>query len=138
MPKLIPNLMKRLKHVPPIKLQHSPYPAPHIDHEMKTQALLPEDESPLLPEQSVKFIQSMVGATLCLSRIIDSTLLVGHNKLSMQQTIGTTMTLSLAKFMLDCVSSNLNPSTTYCKFDMQLWIFSDVSYLSVSKSRSRV
>ena len=40
--------------------------------------------------------------------------------------------------MLDYVTSNPNPSITSCKHDVQLWVVSDASYLSVSKSRSRV
>ena len=129
---------EKLKHVPPIKLQHSTYPDPHIECVIKTQAPLPEDESPLLPSQGVKFIQSMIWATLCLARIIDSTLLVGCKEIATQQTTATTKTLSLAKFMLDHMSSNPDPFIKYCKSDMQLWVVSDYSCLSVSKSRRRV
>ena len=48
-PKHIPNFMKNLRHLSPVKLQHSPYPVPQIKHGMKVQAPLPEDESLLLP-----------------------------------------------------------------------------------------
>ena len=40
--------------------------------------------------------------------------------------------------MPDCMSINPDPSTTHHESDMQLWIVSDASYSSVSKSRSRV
>ena len=36
------------------------------------------------------------------------------------------------------MATQLNPSITYKKSDMQYWISSDSSYLSASKARSRV
>ena len=56
----------------------------------------------------------------------------------MQQTIATTKTLSSCEFMLDCIVSNPDPSTTCNKSDVQLWVVSDASYSSASKSRSGV
>ena len=92
----------------------------------------------MLPSQGIKHIQSIIGATLYLARIIDSTLLVGCNEIAIKQATATTKTLSLAKFMLDYMISKPDPSITFVKSDTQLWIVSDASYLSVSKSRSRV
>ena len=138
MPKHVPNLIKKLEHVPPLKLQHSPYPAPQIQCGSKVQKPISEDDSPLLPSQGIAHAQSVIGATLCLARIIDSTLLVGCNEIAIKQTTATIKTLSLAKFMLDYMISNPDPSITFVKSDMQLWIVSDASCLSVSKSRSRV
>ena len=40
--------------------------------------------------------------------------------------------------MLDCMISNPDPSTTCCESDMQLWVVSEESCSSASKSRSRV
>ena len=128
MPKNISNLMQKLKHVPPLKLQNIPYPALQIKYGMKRQAPLPEGESKLLPKQGVKLIQSTIGATSCLALIIDSTLLVSCNKIATPQTTATTKTLYLAKFMIDCVSSNPDPSITHYESDMQLWVVSDASY----------
>ena len=102
------------------------------------QAPLPEDESTLLPSQGIKHVESIIGATLRLARIIDSTLLAGCSEIAMQQITATTKTLSLAKFMLDYISSNPDHSTTHYESDMQLWVVSDTSYLSASKSISRV
>lgn len=124
--------------ISPLKPQHSPYPAPQIQHGSKVQKPISEDDSPLLPSQGITYIQSVIGATLYLARIIDSTLLVGCNEIAIKQTTATTKTLSLAKFMLDYMTSNPDPSITFLKSDMQLWTVSDASYLSVSKSRSRV
>jgi len=138
MPSYIPNLVKKLQHVPPLKPQHSPHPAPQIEYGSKIQEPLPEDDSPLLPAQGITYIQRIIGAALYLARIIDSTLLVACNDIAIKQTAATTKTLSLAKFMLDYMISNPDPSITFFKSDMQLWVVSDASYLSVSKSRSRV
>ena len=83
-------------------------------------------------------MQSIIGATLYLAQIIDSTLLVGCNEIAIKQTTATTKTLSLAKFILDYMISNPDLSITFVKSGMQLWIVSNASYLSVSKSQSRV
>ena len=64
MPKHVPNLMNKLKHVPPLQLQNSPYPAPHIEYGKKIQTPPPEDESPLIPAQGVKFTQNTIGEAL--------------------------------------------------------------------------
>ena len=56
MPKYVPNLMKRLKHLPPLKLQNSPYLAPFIEYGKQTQTPLPEDDYPLLPVQGIKLV----------------------------------------------------------------------------------
>ena len=80
----------------------------------------------------------MLGSASCLARIIDSTLLDVWNKLHMQQTTATAKTLSSYEFMPDCMVSHPDPSITYYKYDVQLWVVSDASYLSMSKSRSRV
>ena len=79
-------------------------------------------------------MQSIFGVTLYLVQIIDSTLLVGCNKIAIKQTTATTKTLSLAQFILDYIISNPDSSITFVKSDMQLWIVSDTSYLLVSKS----
>ena len=137
MPTCIQNLMNKLKHVPPLRPQNSPYPTPCIECGKKIQKLLPEDESPLIPEQGVKFTQSTIGAALCLARIIDSTLLFACNVIATQQTKATTKTLSSCEFVLDHTSSNPDSSMAHCESDMQLWVVSDASHLSVSKSRSK-
>ena len=53
MPKYVPNLIKKLQHVPPLKPQHSPYPAPEIQCGSKVQKPISEDDSPLLPSQGI-------------------------------------------------------------------------------------
>ena len=56
MPKYIPNLIKKLQHVPPLKPQHSPHPAPQIEYSSKIQKPIPEDDSPLLPKEGITYI----------------------------------------------------------------------------------
>ena len=60
MPKQIPNLMNKLKHVPPLQPQNGHHPVPCIECGKKIQTPPPEDGNPLLPEQGVKFMQSMI------------------------------------------------------------------------------
>ena len=71
MPKHVPNLIKRLRHVTPLQPQKSPYPVPHVECGKKIQTSPMEDDNPLLPAQGVKLIQNIIEAALCVVRIID-------------------------------------------------------------------
>ena len=95
MPGYIPNLLKKLNHVTPSIPQFSPNPTPHITYRTKVQLAKGEDTSPLLDSKGIKLIQSIIGATLYIARILDMTLLVTCNDIGIQQTKSTMNTLNL-------------------------------------------
>jgi len=138
MPGYIPKLLNKLKHIAPSTPQFSPNPSPHITYGAKIQLAKDEDTSPPLDSKGIKLIQSIVGATLYIARILDMTLLVTCNDIGIQQTKSTTNTLNLTSWLLDYMATYPNPSITYKASDMVLWVSSDSSYLSVTGSRSRV
>ena len=70
--------------------------------------------------------------------MIDNTLLVTCNDIGRQQLSATENTYHLCQYMLNYMASHPNPSITFYKSDMQLWVVADTSYLSVPKARSRV
>ena len=138
MPGYIPKLLDKLKHLQPSLPQYSPNPAPHITYGTKVQLAKEVDKSPPLDEQGIKLIQSIVGATLYIARILEMTLLVTCNDIGIQQTKSTMNTLNLTSWMLDYMATYPNPSITFKASDMILWVSSDSSYLSVPGGRSRV
>ena len=70
--------------------------------------------------------------------MIDNTILVACNNLRIQQNSVTSNTLNLCIWLLDYLYIHPNPSITFKKSNMQYWISSNSSYLSVSKEQSRV
>ena len=138
MPGYIPKLLDKLKHLQPSLPQYSPNPAPHITYGTKVQLAKEVDKSPPLDEQGIKLIQSIIGATLYIARILEMTLLVTCNDIGIQQTKSTMNTLNLTAWMLDYMATYPNPSITFKASDMILWVSSDSSYLSVPGGRSRV
>ena len=74
-----PKLLNKLKHIQPLLPQCSPNPTPHITCGAKVQLAKDVDKSPPLEKQGIKLVQSIVGATLCIARILEMTLLVTCN-----------------------------------------------------------
>lgn len=137
MPGYIPKLLNRLKHIAPSTPQCSPNPSPHIAYGAKVQLAKNDDTSPKLDSKGIKLVQSIVGATLHIARILEMTLLVTCNDIGIQQNKSTTNTLNLTSWLLDHMATYPNPSITHKASDMVLWVLSDSSYLSVTGSRSR-
>ena len=95
MPGYIPKLLNKLKHIAPSLPQYSPNPSPHITYGAKVQLAKGEDTSPPLDGKGITLIQSIVGATLYIARILEMTLLVTCNNIGIQQTKSTINTLNL-------------------------------------------
>ena len=71
------------------------------------------------------------------ARAIDATMLPALGSLATQQAAPTENTMTLAKQFLDYADTHLDAIITYHASDMVLSAYSDASYLSESKSRSR-
>jgi hypothetical protein len=137
MPGAIPKFLEKLHHQAPTKKQFSPHPAPTITYGTKIQTAL-VDNAPILNKKDNTLVRKIVGFALYMARMLDMTSLVSCNEISLQQCDATTKTLNLCSWLLDYLSTYPNPSITFKRSDMILWISSDSSYQSVSKSRSRV
>jgi len=70
--------------------------------------------------------------------MLDMTELVACNEIALQQCDSTTKTLNVCAWLLDYMSTYPKPSITFKRSDMILWVSSDSSYQSVTKSRSRI
>ena len=98
----------------------------------------PEDDTPLLPEERLKFIQQVVGVFLYYAIAIDNTLLVALSNIGPEQSRATSKSMDEVQHLLDYLASNTNATIRYHASGMILFIHSDASYLSVTKARSRV
>ena len=136
-PGYYPAILERFNHPLPSKLQYSSYPASQVLYGSTIQYTT-NDESPKLDAKNIKLVQSIVGSILYGARLIDNTVLVAINEIGSQQAHSTTNTLNLCSWLLDYIATYPNPSITFKRSNMILYIASDSSYLSVAKSRSRV
>lgn len=138
MPGYIPALLNKFQQSRTFKQQYSPHPAPNMIHGAKTQWVHEEKSLPILDKEGIKLAQQIIGGALYLGRIIDSTILVTCNEITLNQNKSTMKTLNFCTWLLDYMATYPNPSITYHRSDMQLHISSDSSHLSVINGRSRV
>ncbi|MGL5499878.1 MAG: Ty1/Copia family ribonuclease HI, partial [Plesiomonas shigelloides] len=98
----------------------------------------PEDETPILDKAGIKRIQQVVGVFLYYARAIDLTMLVALGTIATTQAKATENTRKAAIRLLNYAASHPNATIKFIASDMQLKVFSDASYLSEPKARSRV
>ena len=103
----------------------------------KVQAPPPPDTSDELTPSEVTEVQSIVGGCLYYSRMIDLPTLAGVGDLASEQAQKKRSILAKVDRLLAYLSANPDTKITYHASDMVLSAFSDGSYLSVARSRSR-
>jgi hypothetical protein len=138
MPGYIKRALERFAHPKPTRPQHSPHAwtAPHYGSGAQFE---PDeiDTTPLEPS-GVKKLQQVIGVLLYYARMIDNTMLVAINTLSMQQSSATTSTMNALVDLLNYCATHPEAKICYKASDMILHIVSDASYLSAKGSRSRL
>lgn len=117
-----------MRYQAPTKPQYSPHPAPTITCGSKLQQAMKEDDSPTLDKTGNNIVRSIVGAALFIGRFIDMTLLVACNEIALDQTNSTMSTMNLCTWLLDYMHTYPDPSITFKKSDMILWVSSDSNY----------
>ena len=138
MPGQMPKLLQALQHPDPTTPCYAPCPAPEIKCGQRIQAAIGDDNAPILAKKENTLVRRIIGSVFFFARMLDLTLLMPVNDLALQQSNSTTTTLNLCTWLLNSIATYPNPSITFKKSDMILWISSDSSYLSVPKARSRV
>jgi hypothetical protein len=96
-----------------------------------------ELEPPAAPDYVKKRIQQIIGVFLYYARAIDETMLAALNKLASQQADPTKELENDVDHFLQYAASYPSVSIIYKPSDMRLFVHSDASYLSETKSRSR-
>jgi hypothetical protein len=103
----------------------------------KIQAPHPKDSSPLLDPLAVKEHQSIIGAGLYFARICDLEILTAVGDLGSEQAEHRSSLTAKVDQFLSYLFANEDASITYHASDMILNAYSDGSYLSVIRARSR-
>jgi hypothetical protein len=138
MPNSVQKALQRFHHIKPTKLQHQPYPHVKIIYGAKTQYKAVPAESPTLDKAGTKFIQEVTAVFLFMVQAINRRLLPELSAIASEQASPTEETMQKCKLFLDCMATEPEMILTYHASDMVLAVHSDASYLSETRSRSRV
>jgi hypothetical protein len=98
----------------------------------------PEDQSPPLDKQGIKFLMKVVGTFLYYARAVDLTMQVALGTIAAAQANGTEATVDAAIHLLNYAATHPDAVLRFTKSDMKLHIVSNTSYVSEPKARSRV
>ena len=137
MPGYVTSALLRFRHQLKNKKQLSPHHHVTPTYGAIVQFSEPEDDTPLLPEERIKFIQKVVGVFMYYYTAIDNTLLVAVREIGSEQYRATFKTMDEVQQLLDYLASNPNATISFHASGTILFIHSDDSYLSVTKARSR-
>jgi len=137
MPTYIESVLHRLHHPHPKRKQHAPHRWNTPTYGAKVQYATSDDDAPLLDPPSLTRVQQIVGMLLYYAMAIDNTMLVALGSIAGQQAKATTSTMTAANWLLDYAASNPIARIRYHASGMQLYTYSDSSYLSEPKARSR-
>jgi hypothetical protein len=97
----------------------------------------PEDTSQKLTPSKKKYIQEVIGVFLYYGRAVDSTMLAALSAIASVQAQPTEETMTCCKHFLDYAATHPDAILTYKRSDMVLVVYSNASYLSKPKARSR-
>ncbi len=137
MPGYIKKILKKYKHPMPTLPQHCLYsPAPK-QYGPKAQTPLPVNILPKLSPEEIKEIQRVIGSIQYYARAVDITVLMALSSIAIEQSKGTTNTMTKTKQLLDYLATYPNATIRFHASDMIINIHSDASYLSESDACSR-
>ena len=136
-PGYITAALLRFRHMSPIIHKYSPHRHVAYTYGAAVQYTTPENDHPLLPTYILKYIQQVVGILLYYGIAINKTILVALGNIAAKQSHATLTTIEKTNQLLDYLESKPHATTRYHASGTILFIHSDESYLSVSKSCSR-
>ena len=93
--------------------------------------------SPNLAKDRIRHIQDVVGTLLYYARAVDPTLLATLSQIASRQSTVTEEVATTIKQLLDYVATHPNAGIRYVASGMILNLYSDTSYLSEYKDKSR-
>jgi hypothetical protein len=137
MPGCINSVLNKFQHDIPKTFQHTPskYVTPVYGEKMQYAT---RDETPLLLDKQCTTTQKITGSVLYYSRAVYPTVIMPLNDIATEQTIATEKTKIAAGQLFDYMATHPDATIRSHASDMILHTHSDASYLSVSKSRSRL
>ena len=138
LPGYIGKLLHRLAHNRPLRPVHAPHKWNKPIFGRHVQRGTPTDTSPLLPQEEIKLVQSIIGALLYYTRAVDPSMYPALNEISITQAAPTAATLQKCHHLLDYVSWHPSATLRYHACDMILHVDSDAAYLVLPRARSRL
>jgi hypothetical protein len=138
MPDTIKDIRLKYGHTLPTKPQHAPHKHRKIVYGAKVQLSPEEDTSAPLDAAGIRRIQGIIGSLLYYAWDVDNKLLMTLSALGAQQAAATINMRTAVDQLLDYIATYPVDGTTYHTSNMVLAAHSDASFLSESKSRSRV
>ena len=138
MPGYINSLLSRIHHQTPKRSVDTPHKWTASVYGQKQQLAPQVDSSPLLSSDAVGKLQSCNGLLLFYARAVDPSMLVALNEIVTKQAKPTEDTQHKLHQILDYVATHPNAVIRYHKSDMVLHVDSDVAYLVLPKTRSRL
>ena len=101
MPGCVTSALQRFRHQLKNTRQSSPHHHVPPTYGARVQFAEPEDDTPLLPEERLKFIQQVVGVFLYYAIAIDNTILVSLSDTGSEQDRATSKTMDEVQQLLD-------------------------------------
>ena len=140
MPNYVQHALHRLQHYLPTRLQHAPHCHNKLVYGQRIQFADSQDDTKefFLSASAKTLIQRIIGIFLYYGITLDLTMLVALGTLATQQSKPTESIWNNINWFLDYAASHPDAKFCFSASDMILHIASDGSYLSESKSRSRV
>ena len=120
----------------PVRPQHSPHEWSVPSYGAKIQLSKLSNTSTPLPLGSKERIQEVVDVLLYHTRALNSPALASLSEIGTTQANPTVHTLDVTTRLLNYCATYPKPTLRFVASDMILRVFSDASYLSVSKYRS--
>ena len=117
-------------HSTPEKTQHTPHQPEPIIYSPSQPANPPDNSKELTKDEKLIF-QSILGSLLYYGHMIDSTILIAMNNLSIIQTIVTKTLQKHLTTLLDYLCINPNASILYRKSNIIVKVYSNGYYLPV-------
>ena len=106
MPGYVTAALQRFHHQLKNTQKSSPHHHVPPTYGARVQFAEPEDDTPLLPEERLKFIQQVVGVFLYYAIAIDNTVLVALRYIGSEQSRATSKTMDEVQQLLDYLTSN--------------------------------
>ena len=106
MPHYITKTLEKLNHKAPRRPQHAPHKWIHRTYGAKAQLATIEKDLPPLSSKETKYIQKVVGCFLYYGRAVDLTILPTVNKIAIDQSKPTVVTMDKVRMLLDYLATH--------------------------------
>lgn len=136
MPGYVERALQHFNHPIPTHSEHSPHAWNQPQYGAKIQYAAAPDTSPILNAANKTRMQEVLGVSLFYARAVDVTMLKAIGTIATQQSAPTKATVQAITKLLNYAATHPDAELQYTSRDMILWIDSDASFLSKTKSCS--